>query len=471
MEENRARTPKKQQQPQQQERRQLVKSPMAKNRRVLVVALVVAFVLIAAGALAAAFMMKNKPSQGESSQTALPLSDTLAPEQPANTPTETGAYKAIPLPEEMRAMWISFQELQYLDFSSEEAARNDLGQMFEECAGLGLNTVIVMVHPYSDALYRSALFPFSHIISGTQGLDPGFDPLAIMVHEAHVRNLRIEAWMIPYKVSQSWAGPHSLSADNPAIIHPEWVVDIDGDLWYDPGIPEVRDLVRAGVLEIVENYEVDGIHFDDYFCPDSSEGSNTFDADSYAAFGGGESLADWRRGNNDKLVKAVYEGIKSRNPSVSFGISPQGNNNVNYSQEYSDVKKWMTTEGYIDYIMPQLYWGFNYRTADGSAAFAFENIVAEWASYPRHSSVKLYAGLGAYRIGLAQGGGSRFGFGDYGENDQSEWESGRNLADMVVSLRQENGYAGFALFRHDYVFQSEDWLSQSECAALKEVLG
>ena len=449
--------------------------PARKGRRLGLV-LVLALLLVGGGVGTLAYLRGDGgpalPDGAGPGQAALPLNDIAAPEQPYSAAeVGTGAYWAIPLPDEMRAMWISFQELEGLDLASEPAAAEAFGQVFEECRGLGLNTVIVMVRPYSDALYRSALFPFSHIINGTQGHDPGFDPLEVMVREAHARDLRIEAWVIPYKISQSWSGPHSLSDDNPASKHPEWVVDIGGDLWYDPGIPEVRSLVRDGVLEIVQNYEVDGIHFDDYFSPDSFEGPGAFDAGSYAEHGGGAAWADWRRANNDDLVRSVYVAIKSANPSVSFGISPQGDSDVNYHQEYSDVGKWMAKPGYIDYVMPQLYEGFAHRTPDGSDASAFENAAATWAASPRDASVRLYAGLGAYRVGLLQADGSRFGFGDYGSNDQSEWESGRNLADMVSALRSQEGYAGFALFRHAYLFQPGDPLSQGERTALEELLG
>ncbi|MCL2825815.1 MAG: family 10 glycosylhydrolase, partial [Eggerthellaceae bacterium] len=417
-----------------------------KRHRGLIVSFVVLVFLIICTGTAAAFLWLNTGSPSSSSsgriELALPANDKPAASQPAAPPSNR--YNAIPLPSEMRAMWISFQELWPIDFTSEDATRQAVDDMFDNCKGLGLNTVIVMVRPYSDALYPSSIFPFSHLIGGTQGTDPGFDPLGLMVEEAHARGLRIEAWVSPYKVSDA-SGPGHLDPTNPAVLHPEWTVDVNGETWYDPGLPEVRDLVRDGVKEIVDNYDVDGIHMDDYFYPDYDEGANAFDAGSYATYGNGASLADWRRANTDAMLQEVYAAIKASNSSVSFGVSPQGDNNVNYQQEYANVAEWLATPGYADYVMPQLYWGFNYLTAGGSDQFSFATIAATWASLPRDPSVKLYAGLAAYHIGLAQTDGSRAYLGDGGANDQSEWSSGHELADMVAALRGQGSFSGFAL--------------------------
>lgn len=385
--------------------------------------------------------------------------------------TPTG-YKAMPLPGEMRAMWFSFLEWRKMDFSGEEAFRAQLAEAFDNCKAMGLNTVMVAARPFGDALYESGLFPWSHVMNGAQGQDPGFDPLAVMVEEGHARSLRVEAWLNPYRVKDNVNGPEALSEDNPALTRPELVRDLGGNLWYDPGLPEVRRLVMEGAVEILLNYEVDGIHFDDYFYPEFSaqqveEGLDVaFDADTYAAHAQGENLAQWRRENVNTMVRDTYAAVKAANPTASFGISPQGNNDNNYQIQYSDVKYWMENPGYVDYVMPQLYWGFNYLTQSGRNRFAFENIVAEWAFYPRSDAVKLYAGLGAYRLGLKNEDGSRDGFGDGGAGDQTEWESGRNLADMVAHLRGAQGFNGFSLFRYEFLVQPGDDLSAAERDAL-----
>ncbi|MDL2219059.1 family 10 glycosylhydrolase [Ruminococcaceae bacterium OttesenSCG-928-O06] len=431
-----------------------------------VLALVLAAVVLlgaVAGVVVALRMMDTPESTVPPSSAVQGGTSSSAPTgDDSSTPTgqDARAYEALPLPSEMRAMWISFLEWQQVDFTTEESARAAVATMFENCAHLGLNTVIVAVRPFGDALYESDIFPYSHLLhaDGAQGVRPGYDPLAVMVEEAHALGLRIEAWINPYRVQDTRNGPATLSEDNPAALQPALVRNVGGNLWYDPGLPAVQQLVTDGAAEIVRNYDVDGIHFDDYFYPEGAD--DAFDADSYAQYSDGQTLADWRRENTNSMVWHVYEAVKSANPTASFGISCQGNNENNYGQMYADVRHWMANEGYVDYVMPQLYWGFAYRTAGGREDYAFENISATWAFYPRQPGVRLYAGLGAYRIGA----------GDGGSNDQSEWQSGHNLADMVENLRTQADYGGFALFRYAFLFENPDALGAQETEALWQVL-
>ena len=271
---------------------------------------------------------------------------------PQTQPVELLDYQPKPLPEEMRAMWFSFLEWRDLfsaiNGAGEQKAEQftqQVGQMFQNCADMGLNTVIVAVRPFGDALYQSDVFPWSHLVTGAQGEDPGFDPLAIMIQQAHQRDLRLEAWVNPYRVDHPQNGPGTLSADNPATLNPDWVRQVNGELWFDPGIPQVEALVAQGVAEILQRYAVDGIHFDDYFYPSGAK--EDFDAASFAAGGGGVTLADWRRTNTDLMVKKVYDTVKTIRPAASFGVSMQGNNENNFTTMYADVKKWMANDGYV----------------------------------------------------------------------------------------------------------------------------
>ncbi len=359
------------------------------------------------------------------------------------------------LPDELRAMWISYLEWMRHDLSTEEGMRTAAAAMFDECAGMGLNTVIVAVRPFGDALYKSEVYPWSHLLTGTQGQDPGYDPLALLVEEAHARGLRIEAWVNPYRVDLASGGVPKLAEDNPAAQHPEWAKEVSG-VWLDPGLPEVQELVVAGIREIVHNYDVDGVHIDDYFYPEFTAEQRTagdddaFDEETYLKYGVGKELATWRRDNVSTLVADAYAAVKEEDPTASFGISPQGNNENNYTMQYSDVQQWLANPGYADYIMPQLYWGFGYRTAGGRDDYAFEALCESWAAYPRDGSVRLCAGLGAYRVGA----------GDGGNNAQDEWESGHNLADMVEKLRSVEGFSGFGLFRYDSLFAANEEIAE-----------
>ena len=384
-----------------------------------------------------------------------PLPGSSADVQPAPAAKPSG--------EEYRAVWISYLEWQSADFSSEDAFRAQMGSWFDQYAAMGLNTVLAQVRPFGDALYPSAIFPWSSVCTGTQGRDPGFDPLAVLAEEAHARGLRLEAWLNPYRLALNDTVPGAFSADNLAAVHPEWVKQAAGGQYLDPSRQDVRDCIAAGVQEILDGYAVDGIHLDDYFYPTTDE---AFDAAEYAAAGTDLSLEDWRRGNVNALVRQLYQLVHAGGRTagaVPLGISPQGNNDNNYAQQYSDAALWLSTPGYIDYAMPQVYWGYGYTTGSGSTRFAFENITAEWLALPRAEGVALYFGLGAYRIGDGDGG-------NY-DHAQDQWQTGRNLADMVTTLRGA-GADGFGLYRSDFLLRNSAWpqLAQAECAALTEVL-
>lgn len=376
---------------------------------------------------------------------------------PIQNDTGDEAEKPAQAQKEYRAMWVSYLEWQQFDFSGAEAFEADVDAMMQNCADLGLNTVIAQVRPFADALYPSDYFPWSHLCTGTQGQDPGFDPLAILVESAHAHGLELEAWLNPYRVQLNASLPGQLAETNPAVTSPELVKQVGDGVYFDPASPQVRQLIVDGVTEIVTNYQVDGIHFDDYFYPTTD---TSFDAEEYAASGTSLSLADWRRDNVNQLVQAVYSAIKAVNPDVRFGISPQGNMDNNYNGQYSDVALWMSTPGYVDYILPQLYWGYGYTTSGGQTRFGFENITKEWAALDRAEGVALYFGLGAYRIGDGDGG-------NY-DAAVTQWQTGHNLADMIATGR-ENGADGYVLYRYDSLFNNANWadLAASERQAIQ----
>ena len=358
---------------------------------------------------------------------------------------------------EWRAVWVSYLEFTEMDFSSESAFRADAAALMDNCLSLGLNTVIAQVRPFGDALYRSTLFPWSHLCTGVQGKDPGFDPLDVLLQEAHTRGISVEAWVNPYRLRSSAAMPPNLADSNLANTHPEWVCTVDEGLYLNPAEPAAADYVVQGVAELVQNYAVDGIHFDDYFYPTTDE---SIDAAQFAASGAG-NLAAWRRENVTALVRAVHDTVKAADPTLRFGISPQGNPDNDENQQYSDVTGWLASGGedaVVDYLCPQVYWGQGFALHNGSTRFAFENIVPAWLAYPRAADVALYFGLGAYRVGVGDGGSN--------ENSLSGWSTGRALADQVAFLR-EQGAGGWALYRYGSLFGPEQTsLAAAECGAL-----
>ena len=346
-----------------------------------------------------------------------------------------------------------------MDFSSEEAFRAGAAQLLDNCLSLGLNTVIAQVRPFGDALYRSQLFPWSHLCTGVQGQDPGFDPLDVLLTEAHGRGLSVEAWINPYRLKGSASMPAALAENNLMNTHPEWVWQNpdNGSAYLNPAIPEAADYVVQGVAELVQNYAIDGVHFDDYFYPTTDP---ALDAARFAASGAGD-LGSWRRANVTALVKAAHDAVKAADPTLRFGISPQGNPDNDLTEQYSDVTSWLTAEGedaVVDYLCPQIYWGFGYTLKSGSTRFAFENIVPAWCAMPRSGNVALYFGLGAYRVGTGDGGAN--------EDSTSQWSTGSALAKQVEALRAQ-GAGGWALYRYGSLFGSA---APEQAAAEREAL-
>ena len=363
---------------------------------------------------------------------------------------------------EWRAVWVSYLEWAAMDFSTEDAFRAGVVQLLDNCTGLGLNTVLAQVRPFGDALYRSSLFPWSHLCTGVQGQDPGFDPLDVLLTEAHARGLSLEAWVNPYRLRSSASMPPAIAESSLLNTHPEWVCTVNEGAYLNPAIPEAADYVVQGVAELVQNYAVDGIHFDDYFYPTTDP---SIDAAQFAA-SGETDLTAWRRANVTRLVKAAHDAVKAADPTLRFGISPQGNPDNDRNEQYTDLSVWLTASGadaVVDYLCPQIYWGYGYTLSSGSTRFAFENITAEWLALPRAESTALYFGLGAYRIGVGDGGANA--------DSVSQWCTGSALARQVTDLRS-TGAGGWALYRYGSLFRSdESGLAAAERAALTALDG
>ena len=363
---------------------------------------------------------------------------------------------------EWRAVWVSYLEWAGMDFSSEEAFRAGAAALMDNCLSIGLNTVIAQVRPFGDALYRSTLFPWSHLCTGVQGQDPGFDPLDVLLTEAHARGLSLEAWVNPYRLRSSASMPPAIAENSLLNAHPEWVCTVNEGAYLNPAIPEAADYVVQGVADLVQNYAVDGIHFDDYFYPTTDP---SIDAAQFAA-SGETDLTAWRRANVTRLVKAAHDAVKAADPTLRFGVSPQGNPDNDRNEQYTDLSVWLTASGadaVVDYLCPQIYWGYGYTLSSGSTRFAFENITAEWLALPRAESTALYFGLGAYRIGVGDGGANA--------DSVSQWCTGSALARQVTDLRSA-GAGGWALYRYGSLFRSdESGLAAAERAALTALDG
>ena len=311
---------------------------------------------------------------------------------------------------EMRAAWVS--TVYNLDWpkTKNNAAKQkqELTQLMDKLKGCGINTIVLQVRPESDALYKSSINPWSKYLTGTQGKNPGYDPLAFAVQEAHKRGMELHAWMNPYRVTSSGTNLNSLVSSHPARKNPSWVITYNGKMYYDPANPAVVDYIAKTVKEVVDNYDVDGIHFDDYFYPSSSFPDDA----SYKKYGKGQNKNNWRRENVNTLLRRVKE-VTNTKSGCEFGVSPFGiwrnkssecpdgsetSGSQSYNNMYADSRTWIR-KGYVDYIVPQIYWPIGLKVAD------YSKLVKWWANEVKGYDVDLYIGQGIYKRGQESYGG------------------------------------------------------------------
>ena len=311
---------------------------------------------------------------------------------------------------EMRAAWVS--TVYNLDWpktkNNASKQKQELTQLMDKLKGCGINTIVLQVRPESDALYKSSINPWSKYLTGTQGKDPGYDPLAFAVQEAHKRGMELHAWMNPYRVTSSGTDLNALVSSHPARKNPSWVIKYNGKMYYDPGNPAVVDYLVKTVKEVVDKYDVDGIHFDDYFYPSSSFPDDA----SYQVYGKGQDRNNWRRENVNTLLKRVKAVVNARS-GCEFGVSPFGiwrnksadcpdGSETSGSQSYynmlADSRTWIR-KGYVDYIVPQIYWPIGLKVAD------YSKLVKWWANEVKGYDVDLYIGQGIYKQGQSSHGG------------------------------------------------------------------
>ena len=275
--------------------------------------------------------------------------------------------------ESVRAVWVSIAggDFPSYDNLSANKLKQEIDAIVDNVYSYGLNTIYFQVRSHSDSMYNSSIFPTASALVENQGDTAPMDVLEYFIEKAHSKNIELHAWINPYRVSSRSHSTSSLAGTNPAVLHPDWIVKhfnddgSEGGIFYDPALPEVRRLVVDGVMEIVENYDVDGIHFDDYFYP-YNNAKNFEDNSSYEKYGEGKNRDDWRRENVDLLVRNVYTSIKNSKPSVKFGISPfgvwakktascpEGTEGLgwplqSYSDIYADTRNWIVN-GWVDYI-------------------------------------------------------------------------------------------------------------------------
>lgn len=325
---------------------------------------------------------------------------------------------------------------------------------------LGINTVFFQVKPDGTALWASKILPWSDMLTGKIGDDPGYDPLQFMLDEAHKRGMRVHAWFNPYRVSVNTkpatvAELNRTLSQHPAsvyVLHPDWIRTAGDRFVLDPGIPAVRDWITSIVAEVVANYNIDGVQFDDYFYAESP-GSVLNDNQTFKSHGQNySSKADWRRYNTQQLITQISHTIKKLNPNVEFGVSPSGvwrnrshdaaGSNTRgaaaYDESYADTRRWVQL-GLLDYIAPQLYWPF------ARDAARYDVLAKWWANVVTSTNTRLYIGVALYKVGLPS-------------KNEPDWMINGGVPELQKQLDLNESVSqikGTILFREDYLNQPQ----------------
>lgn len=342
----------------------------------------------------------------------------------------------------VKAVWLTYYELSgFIKDKTEDEFKKSITTAFKELKSNKFNRVTVQVRPYADAFYNSSYFPTSAYCTGVQGEKLSYDPLAIMVEIAHKYDLFIEAWINPYRVSTS-NDFNNLSDDNSAV---KWkdtdnLIVCDSGIYFNPASEEVNTLIVNGVKEIVSNYEVDGICFDDYFYPSTDVSIDKTSYQDYTKNGGELSLDDFRRNNVNEMVKQVYSAVKSINSSVTFGISPASDVEHNYSSLYADVELWATNQGYVDYLCPQIYFGFLNETQP------FMKTVKNWVDF---SDCELYVALPLYKSGQEDEFAGDSGVKEFVDNNNI-------ISRQVTYLSKIDEVGGFYIFSYSSLKDNDE---------------
>lgn len=341
---------------------------------------------------------------------------------------------------EFRGVWIA--TVANIDWPSKpglsaDFQKRELLRIFDEHQKSGINAILLQVRPAADAFYSQSTEPWSRFLSGKQGLAPSpfYDPLAFAIDEAHKRGMELHAWFNPYRASTTLSSTE-LSNQHISRTNPHWFFNYGGKKLFNPGLPEVRDYIVQTIMNVVKNYDIDGVHFDDYFYPYPEKGQVIRDAEEFSKYGTAfKNIGDWRRHNVDTLIKTLAENIHREKSYVKFGISPFGiwrnksqdpagsesNGLDGYGTLYADARKWIQN-GWIDYINPQIYFPFKNRAA------AFEKLTDWWSdnAFGKH----VYIGQAAYRATERRQG----------------WMNWSQIPDQIRYLRNNNRIQGSVYF-------------------------
>lgn len=367
-------------------------------------------------------------------------------------PVQGNTKKQKTQPEEIRGVWVSYSEVNALlaDGGLEQNYKN----LLENCAALGLTDLFLHIRAFCDAIYPSEYFPLTAAAAAYE-----YDVLDYMIRKAHEKNIRVHGWLNPYRVRTADADFAALPEKSPAKI---WKTDenpqndtavcVYNGIYLNPASSEVRQLILNGIREVLTAYELDGIHLDDYFYPTTDP---QFDAASYAAYVASSakplSLAEWRTANVNALVSGCYTAVKFVDSDRIFSISPAADIEGNKTELYADVAAWCES-GCVDWLIPQLYFGFEYPTE----AFRYETLLARWKSVVEPTSAKLLIGLAPYKLATES------------EPDKAEWANTTDLLARQVTAARKSGATGVLFFSSTALFSGKEQ-NTAERESLKKI--
>lgn len=339
---------------------------------------------------------------------------------------------------EKRAVFLSYIEFnQYVKDKEENESKKNITKILDNLKNNKFNMLIVQVRPFADAIYDSKIFPISDTVK-VYDKNPNYNILEFIIDEANKRNIEVHAWINPYRISNSTdasvLGNSSIIAE---FISTNKASIVEGKgIYFNPASDEVNKLIISGVTELVQNYKIDGVHFDDYFYPDYDIDLSNYK--EYLEKGGTLSIEDYRYNVILNLIKNVYSTIKEIDEEIEFGISPEGNIENNYNKHFLNVEELLKNEGYIDYIMPQIYFGFE------NSVKPFLETINEWNNLIKVDSIKLIPALAFYKVGS---------YDKYAKEGSNEWiENDNIIMRQIIESRKFSNYAGFSLFRYDFIF-------------------
>lgn len=363
-----------------------------------------------------------------------------------------GSNKKKNVDKEFRGIYISYIEInKYLKDTNINDSKNNINNMINNVKSLNCNVIVLQVRPSCDAIYYSKIFPISKYLS-SNGSYP-YDVLKYFIKVSHNNGIKVYAWINPYRVSTT-SDIDSISEFNPAyrFINTDTLY-INNGIYFNPSKRDVEDIIVDGVSEVLK-YDIDGVLFDDYFYPSNDIDLN--DYNEYIKNNNYISLGEYHLNIVNRMIKRVHSICKEKN--VSFGVSPDGNIENNYNKNYVDVKRWLSSDKYVDFIMPQLYYGFN------NSSKPYIDTINEWKSLIKNKDIDFYIALAFYKVGEID---------NYAKEGKYEWIENNNIImKEIVYSRNIDYYKGFCLYRYDNIFDQDIFkeTSKEEIKNVKDVL-